>query len=110
MTLIIAFNYGGRQDLTHAMKNIVKKITNKTISSDDINENLISENLYTSQIPDPELLIRTGGEKRLSNFLLWQLSYTELFFCDDYWPDFSTKTLNNIIIDYQKRKRNFGRT
>jgi undecaprenyl diphosphate synthase len=109
MTLIIAFNYGGRSDILNSVKSILKKITTNQVEIDNINEEILQGYLYTSNIPDPDLLIRTGGQKRLSNFLLWQLAYTELFFCDDYWPDFNGKKLDMIIEDYFLRKRNFGK-
>jgi undecaprenyl diphosphate synthase len=108
MTLIIAFNYGGRNDIVNATKNIFKKIQNNELKIDNLNEKIFQNHLYTKNILDPDLLIRTGGHKRLSNFLLWQLSYTELFFCDDYWPDFDEDKLNSVLEDYFLRNRNFG--
>ena len=82
----------------------------KALSPDDIDEDMVSENLVTSFMPDPDLLIRTGGEVRVSNYLLWQIAYSELYFCDTYWPDFSEDDLHKAIISYQGRQRRFGKT
>ena len=95
----MALNYGSKKELI----NTFKKIKNKKI-----NENTMKNNLYTKNVPDPDILIRTGGKKRLSNFLLWQLAYTELYFLDKLWPDFSSKDLKKILKDFYKIKRNFG--
>jgi undecaprenyl diphosphate synthase len=104
ITVVFAFNYGAKSELVNAFKNILKnKNKNKTI-----NEELVSDNLYTKNIPDPDILIRTGGEKRLSNFLLWQLSYAELFFSDKNWPDFSFSDLKRIVRKFNSIKRKFG--
>ena len=108
VTFNIALNYGGRDELVHAIKNIAQKIKNNEIGIEDINENLVSENLYTAGMPDPELMIRTSGEIRTSNFLPWQLTYTEFLFVDKNWPDFTEEDLENAIIEYQKRTRKFG--
>ena len=108
VTFNIALNYGGRDELVHAIKNIAQKVKNNEIDIEDINENLVSENLYTSGMPDPELMIRTSGEIRTSNFLPWQLTYTEFLFVDKNWPDFTEEDLENAIIEYQKRTRKFG--
>ena len=102
ITVVFAFNYGAKSELVNAFKNILKN-KNKTI-----NEELVSDNLYTKNIPDPDILIRTGGEKRLSNFLLWQLSYAELFFSDKNWPDFSFSDLKRIVRKFTSIKRKFG--
>jgi len=102
ITVVFAFNYGAKSELVNAFKNILKN-KNKTI-----NEELVSDNLYTKNIPDPDILIRTGGEKRLSNFLLWQLSYSELFFSDKNWPDFSFSDLKRIVRKFTSIKRKFG--
>jgi undecaprenyl diphosphate synthase len=102
ITAVFAFNYGAKSELINAFKNIVKN-KKKVIS-----EELISNNLYTKDIPDPDILIRTGGNKRLSNFLLWQLSYAELFFIDKNWPDFSLLDLKKIINTFSGIKRKFG--
>ena len=99
--IIIALNYGSKEEIIHA----VKKLNNLSIK---INEKNISENLYTKSVPDPEILIRTGNRKRLSNFLLWQISYTEIYFVDKLWPDFTRKDFSNIIKNFSKVKRNFG--
>jgi undecaprenyl diphosphate synthase len=102
ITVIFAFNYGAKFELINAFKNILKS------KKKEINEELVSNNLYTKNIPDPDILIRTGGEKRLSNFLLWQISYTELFFIDKYWPDFTFFDLKKIVNTFNVIKRKFG--
>ena len=102
--LIIALNYGGRDELIRA----IKKIMSENNSSDDINEELIQSHLDTKDIPDPDLLIRTSGEYRISNFMLWQTAYTEFWFTDTYWPDFTSQDLIRAIEDYQKRDRRYG--
>ncbi len=107
-TLCIAFNYGGRDEITKAVKEIAEDVKNNKISLDDINENLVSSYLYTKDEPDPELLIRTSGEIRLSNFLPWQSVYTEFVFVDKYWPEFSSEDLDEAINIYEKRNRKFG--
>ena len=104
----IALNYGGRSEILNVIKKISKKIKNNEIRIDEIDETLIESLLYTANIPDPELLIRTSGEIRLSNFLLWQCAYSEFWFTDIYWPDFKGEHLFEAISDYQKRKRRFG--
>ena len=104
ITVIFAFNYGAKSELVNAFKNIIK---NKT-KVNEINEELINNYLYTNNIPDPDILIRTGGEKRLSNFLLWQLSYAELFFINKNWPDFNFFDLKNVIKAFGVTKRKFG--
>lgn len=106
LDFIIALNYGGRQELVEAVSNLVEDAKAGLIS--EIDEEAISERLYTNGIPDPDLLIRTSGEMRISNFLIWQLSYSEFFFCDVLWPDFSEVNLRNAIISYQGRQRRFG--
>ena len=108
LTFNIAFNYGGRDEIVRAVKKISEMAKNGEIDIEAINENLISENLYTANQPDPDLLIRTSGELRLSNFLPWQLVYSEFYFVDKYWPDFDEKDLDEAIIEYQKRNRKFG--
>ena len=108
LTLNIAFNYGGRSEIVRAVKNISEKVKNNEIDSEDINENIISDNLYTAGELEPDLLIRPGGELRISNFLLWQLAYTEFLFIDKYWPDFSEEDLLQAIKTYEKRNRKFG--
>ena len=108
LTLNIAFNYGGRDEITNAVKHIAKDVENGKMKIDEIDEQVISNKLYTCGEPDPDLLIRTGGELRISNFLLWQLAYTEFLFVDKYWPDFSEEDLLNAIHTFQTRKRRFG--
>ena len=108
LTLNIAFNYGGRPELVRATKLIAEKVKNNEISIDDINEQLISDNLYTAGQPDPDLLIRTSRELRTSNFLPWQLVYTEFYFPDKHWPEFGEEDLLEAIRVYQKRNRRFG--
>jgi len=103
-TLNLAINYGGRTEIVDALKNIVKK----NIPSDKINEQIISENLYTTGQKDPDFLIRTSGEQRLSNFLLWQMAYSELYFSKVLWPDFTMTELNKALAEYGRRQRRFG--
>ncbi len=109
LTLCLALNYGSRQEIINSVKEIAKKVKKGDISIDHIDQGLFSSSLYTSGIPDPDLLIRTGGENRLSNFLLWQSAYTEIFMTKTYWPDFREKELFNAIINYQARERRFGK-
>ncbi len=108
LTLNIALNYGGRAELTMAMKKIAKKIKDGLLNPEDISEQTIEENLYTAGQPDPDLLIRTSGELRTSNFLPWQIVYSEFWFAEKYWPDFSNDDIDNAIKIYQKRNRKFG--
>ena len=108
ITFNIALNYGGRDEIVAAVKEIVQKVKQNEIEIKDITEELISSNLYTKGQPDPDLLIRTSGELRLSNFLPWQLVYTEFLFVDKYWPDFSEADLDEAISVFQKRNRKFG--
>ena len=108
VTFNIALNYGGRDEIVKAMKKIANKVKNNQIKIEEINEKLISENLYTTGEPDPDLVVRTSGEKRLSNFLPWQLVYSEILFIDKNWPDFEEEDLDKCIIEYQKRTRKFG--
>ena len=108
LVLNIAFNYGGRMEIIKATKEIAEMVKNGEIQSEDINEKVISDHLYTAGMPDPDLLIRTSGEERTSGFLLWQMSYTEFLFVEKYWPDFSEEDLDNAIVEYQKRNRKFG--
>jgi len=110
LNLILALSYGSRQELLMAVKRIAVKIESGKLESKYISEDILSQELYTSNIPDPDLLIRTGGENRISNFLLWQLAYTELFMTNMFWPDFREKALLEAIIDYQSRQRRFGQT
>ena len=108
VTFNIALNYGGRDDIIKAIKQISKDVKDGKIEIADINEQTVSDNLYTKGMPDPDLLIRTSGELRLSNFLPWQLVYTEFLFIDKNWPDFTEEDLDNAIIEYEKRTRKFG--
>ncbi|MGP1471947.1 MAG: isoprenyl transferase [Prevotella intermedia] len=110
MTMVVALSYSARWELTEATKQIAAKVQKGELSIDDIDENSINNSLCTSFMPDPDLLIRTGGEFRISNYLLWQLAYSELYFCDTYWPDFSEADLHKAIADYQGRQRRFGKT
>ena len=110
MTMVVALSYSARWELTEATKQIAAKVQKGELSIDDIDENAINDSLCTSFMPDPDLLIRTGGEFRISNYLLWQLAYSELYFCDTYWPDFSEADLHKAIADYQGRQRRFGKT
>ena len=106
--LNIAFNYGGRDEIVKAVKNIALNIKNKNIDIEDINEELISNNLYTKNIPDPDLMIRTSGEQRTSNFLPWQLVYSEFYFSEKYWPEFTSEDMDKAIEEYNRRNRKFG--
>ncbi len=108
LTLNLAISYSGRWELVEAVKNITAQATAGHIKSDEISEELISKNLKTSEIPDPDLLIRSGGEFRISNFLLWQIAYSEIFVSDTLWPEFRCKHLVEAVKDYQKRERRFG--
>ena len=108
LTLNIAFNYGGRDEIVRAVRNISENVKNGNINIEDINEELVSNNMYTKGEPEPDLLIRPGGELRISNFLLWQLAYTEFLFIDKYWPDFTEEDLLNSISIFEKRNRKFG--
>jgi len=108
LTLNVAFNYGGRDEILKAVKKIAWDVKENNINIEDINEKLISDNLYTEDIPDPDLMIRTSGEIRTSNFLPWQLVYSEFYFTDKLWPDFSTEDLEEAISEYSKRNRKFG--
>ena len=105
----IAFNYGGRDEIVKATKSIAEKVKNGEINIEDIDENMISNNLYTKGLPDPDLLIRTSGELRTSNFLPWQITYSEFMFLDKYWPDFTTADIDNAIEVYSKRQRRVGK-
>ena len=108
LTLNIAFNYGGRAEIVRAVKNISEKVKNDEINVEEIDEKLVTNHLYTVGEPEPDLLIRPGGELRISNFLLWQLAYTEFLFIDKYWPDFTEEDLLDAIKTFEKRNRKFG--
>jgi undecaprenyl diphosphate synthase len=110
MTLTLALSYGSREEIVTAVKNICNKVKNNIISIDNIDELIINQHLYTQNLPDVDLLIRTSGEHRISNFLLWQIAYAELYFTDVLWPDFKEDDLYEAIISYQKRERRFGKT
>jgi undecaprenyl diphosphate synthase len=110
MTLTLALSYGSREEMLNAVKNICDKVKNNIISIDSIDESIINQHLYTHNLPDVDLLIRTSGEHRISNFLLWQIAYAELYFTDVLWPDFKEEDLYEAIISYQKRERRFGKT
>ena len=104
----ICLNYGGRNEMTNAMKKIATQVKEGTLKIEDITEEIISNNLYSANVPDPDLMIRTSGEIRTSGFLLWQMAYTEFVFVDKNWPDFNEKDLDECIDIYQKRNRKFG--
>lgn len=108
LTFTIALNYGGRNEIVNAVKQIAKNVRDGNMEIEEISEQTISDYLYTKDIPDPDLLIRTSGEMRISNFLPWQLVYSEFLFVNKNWPDFNEEDLDNAILEYQKRTRNFG--
>jgi undecaprenyl diphosphate synthase len=108
--LILALNYSSRWEIKEAIKSIAEKYKEGTITKDDISDDLVSGSLTTSAYPDPELLIRTSGEQRISNFLLWQIAYSELYFTQVLWPDFKEEDLFKAVLAYQKRERRFGQT
>ena len=124
MTMVVALSYSSRWEITQAVRDIVQEVHDRQegprqsraeerrdgICPDDITEDYISRHLQTAFMPDPDLLIRTGGEQRISNYLLWQIAYAELYFCDTYWPDFSDADLHKAIADYQSRQRRYGKT
>ena len=109
LKLNLALAYSSRAELINSISKLVDKVMLNQLSADDINETIINQNLLTKDIPDPDLLIRTGGENRLSNFLLWQSAYTELYFSNKFWPDFDEQDLYKALYDYQKRERRFGK-
>lgn len=110
MTLTLALSYGSREELKNAIREISFKVKNNIISAEDIDESVINEHLYTQNLPDVDLLIRTSGELRVSNFLLWQIAYAELYFTETLWPDFNKEKLYEAILNYQNRERRFGKT
>ena len=110
MTLVLAISYSSRWELTYAMQQIAKKVSEGVLKAEEVNEELINQHLQTHFMPDPDLLIRTGGEYRISNYLLWQCAYSEFYFTPDYWPDFLEEQLYQAIIDFQQRQRRFGKT
>ena len=110
IVLTFALSYGAREEIVNAIKNISKKVVNKELNLEKIDENTINNHLYTFNLPDVDLMIRTSGEKRISNFLLWQMAYAELYFTDVLWPDFRQEHFYDAIIEYQNRERRFGKT
>ena len=110
VTLCVALSYGGRQEITAAVRKIAAQTAEGKLRVEDIDADVVGNNLYTAGIPDPDLMIRTGGEFRMSNYLLWQLSYSELYFSKTLWPDFAAAELKQIIEDYTKRERRYGRS
>lgn len=110
MTMVVALSYSARWEITEAARQIAEQVKSGELNADDITEDTVSQRLTTNFMPDPELLIRTGGELRISNYLLWQIAYSELYFCDTYWPDFSEEDLHKAIASYQSRQRRFGKT
>ncbi len=110
ITLVIAANYGGRWDIVESAKHLAKQVQEGTLQVEDINESLFKQNLSLGDLPEPDLFIRTGGEKRISNFLMWQLAYTELYFTDTLWPDFDKAAFQEALESFTSRERRFGRT
>lgn len=110
MTMVVALSYSSRWELTKAAKSIANDVKAGILQLEDITEELMNQRLETAFMPDPELLIRTGGELRISNYMLWQIAYSELYFCDTYWPDFNEADLHQAIASYQARQRRFGKT
>ncbi len=110
MNLVVALSYSSRWEIVNAVKSIAKEVKENNIEIQDIDDKLFENHLTTSEFPDPELLVRTSGELRISNFLLWQIAYSELYFTKTLWPDFGKEELYKAIIDYQKRERRFGKT
>lgn len=110
LTLSLALSYGGRTEIVDACKKIANQVKNSEINVSDISETILNNHLYAPSTPDPELMIRTSGEHRLSNFLLWQAAYTELYFTEEYWPDFNKESLYKAILSFQNRERRFGKT
>tara|TARA_B100001057_G_scaffold311363_1_gene311397 strand:- start:3807 stop:4544 length:738 start_codon:yes stop_codon:yes gene_type:complete len=110
MILTIALSYGAREEIENVIKNIAREVKNNTISIENVDHSIINKHLYTQNLPDVDLLIRTSGEQRISNFLLWQIAYAELYFTDVYWPDFGKGDFYKALFNYQKRERRFGKT
>jgi len=110
MTMVVAMSYSSKWEITKAVRDIAAEVKAGKLSPDDISEDTINSHLLTNFMPDPELLIRTGGELRISNYLLWQCAYSEFYFCDTYWPDFDEAALHKAIANYQGRQRRFGKT
>ena len=110
MTMVVALSYSSRWEITEAARRIAQQVKDGQLNPADITEQTLTDNMTTSAMPDPDLLIRTGGELRISNYLLWQIAYSELYFCDTYWPDFPEADLQRAIDSYQQRQRRFGKT
>ena len=110
MTLTLALSYGSREEIVSVITELAHKVKNNIISIESIDESIINKHLYTQNLPDVDLLIRTSGEQRISNFLLWQIAYAELYFTDILWPDFKKQDLYEALINYQNRERRFGKT
>ena len=110
LSLVLALSYSSRWEITEAMKRIAHKIESGEMKAEDINEQTLTDNMTTAAIPDPDLLIRTSGEYRISNFLLWQLAYSEMYFTDCYWPEFTREEFYKALVDYAQRERRFGKT
>jgi len=110
MTMVVAMSYSSRWELTRVARKLAAKVKAGEMAAEDIDEEAVNQQLVTSFMPDPDLLIRTGGELRISNYLLWQIAYSELYFCDTYWPDFDEKALHLAIESFQTRQRRFGKT
>lgn len=110
LTVVLALSYSGRSELTHATRKMAEEVKNGQLKPEDITPEVVSKHLYDSEIPDPDILIRTGGEYRISNFLLWQLAYSEFFFLPIMWPEFKKEDLWQVILDFQSRERRFGKT
>lgn len=110
MTLVVALSYSSRWEISRAVADMARKVSEGKMTLADITEDMVSAHMQTNFMPDPDLLIRTGGEQRISNYLLWQIAYSELYFCDTYWPDFREQHLHQAIEDFQSRQRRFGKT
>ncbi|MBT8318033.1 MAG: isoprenyl transferase [Lutibacter sp.] len=110
LTLTLALSYGSREEIVNVIKNISEKVVNNQLNIEEINEKIINNHLYTFSLPDVDFMIRTSGEKRISNFLLWQMAYAELYFTDTLWPDFRKENLFKAVLEYQNRERRFGKT
>ena len=110
MTMVVALSYSSRWEIVEAARQIAADVAAGRVKADDIDEQMLSSHMTTAFMPDPDLLIRTGGEQRISNYLLWQIAYSELYFCDTYWPDFDEEGLHRAIASYQSRQRRFGKT
>jgi undecaprenyl diphosphate synthase len=108
MNLIFAISYGSRQEITEAVKKVAQRVADGTLKADQVDESIIHSYLYTSHVPDPDLIIRTSGEHRLSNFLMWQAAYAEFYFCETLWPEFSREDLDIALLNFFKRERRFG--